>query len=220
MNARAWLFTVVGLFGVWAAPASAEGPYLGLYGGGTLLSDANNTYKDVLLLVPGVGSSDTFKTTYDRGYNASGVFGYDYGNNFRVELEGSYRKNDVDKIKIVGVDFNADGDVTSLAAMLNLFYDFNLNMGLVPYIGGGAGGAQVSMNSVKLDGSRVVDDSTWVLAYQFGAGVAFPVSRQVTLSLDYRYFKTSDPEFKDVDGDRFTGEYASQNVMLGFRYKF
>ncbi|NIR28416.1 MAG: AMIN domain-containing protein [Gammaproteobacteria bacterium] len=198
-----------------------SGAYLGFHGGATLLNDVQSTYDDVLLLVPGVGTDDTFETSLDIGFNGGAVIGYRFASRLRLEAEATYRSNSVDEIDILGVDFDADGDVSNFAAMANLFYDFDTGTGFVPYIGGGAGISRVFLNDIELEGTNFVDDDDMVFAYQFGAGVAYPVTASASVSLDYRFFRTAEPGFKDVDGDSFdSDEYESHSVMLGLRFQF
>jgi opacity protein-like surface antigen len=64
-----------------------------------------------------------------------------------------------------------------------------------------------------------VDESDTVFAYQFIGGVAFPVSKQLTIDLNYRYFATTDPSFPHGVG-RLVVEYGGSNLLLGLRYNF
>lgn len=168
--------------------------------------------------------------------------GYDFGM-WRAEFEIAYRQNDLDKIKAVvsqdigngpingepiptqvvpgtSVSINADGDVSALSFMVNGYFDWQNPSPLTPYLGAGIGFARVSMNDLKVEGVRLVDDSDTVFAYQLAAGVGWEFMPNLTLDLGYRYFATADPEFRDVEGDTFESEYKSHNLMLGLRIGF
>jgi opacity protein-like surface antigen len=109
-----------------------------------------------------------------------------------------------------------NGDISSLALMINGFYDFNLGLPVTPFAGGGLGIARVRIDSDWLG----VDSSDTVFAYQLGAGLAFALNPQVNIDLQYRFFATLDPELKFQSGERFDTEYMTHNVMLGLRYSF
>jgi opacity protein-like surface antigen len=119
-----------------------------------------------------------------------------------------------------------DGDVTSTALMVNAYYDFRmLSPSIIPYVGAGIGGVSVSADVTDPDpveGGKVMDDSDIVFGYQFIAGVAFPVTKQLTIDLNYRYFATTDPTFELSDSGGVTVDVESMgsNVFLGLRYSF
>ena len=195
-----------------AAPAFAAGGYVGLEGGVQWLSDASVTYS-------GVNEGDI---SFDTGWAIGAVGGYDFGT-WRLELELAYRSSGTDKFTdSTGFSGSLNGDVTSTALMVNAFYDFKtLSKSVYPYIGAGIGGASVAAD-IK-DGStgeQQVDDDEIVFAYQFVAGVAFPVSKELTIDLNYRYFATTDPKLKDSFGTEFETEYSSHNIFVGLRYNF
>src|SRR5262249_26722124 len=72
-----------------------------------------------------------------------------------------------------------------------------------------------------------VSDDNWQFAYQGIAGVKWQVVPAVSVSLDYRYFATTDFNFS-AHGQAFSGtalssvkgEYHSHNVMLGIAFHF
>src|SRR3546814_11335928 len=66
--------------------------------------------------------------------------------------------------------------------------------------------------------SDLSDDTGF--AWQLGGGLGFLVNDRMTVSLDYRYAGTSDPEYKTSDGGKLKSEYQSHNVGLGLRYAF
>ena len=67
----------------------------------------------------------------------------------------------------------------------------------------------------------LADDHSTVLAWQAGAGLALPLTARWTVTVDYRYFATEDPEIDLAGrGGRFTSAYASHNVVGGLRFEF
>lgn len=156
---------------------------------------------------------------FDVGYGLSGALGYHWGL-FRVEGEITYAESDIDEVEVVGIGFSGSGDVSSLGFMANAFKDFEIGDGWQFNIGGGIGYAIVSINDASVGGVPLADDDDWVFAYQLGTGIGYQMSPETTLSLDYRYFATVDPEFSAVDGIPFEAEYDSHVIRIGVRFNF
>ncbi|HEX9205715.1 MAG TPA: outer membrane beta-barrel protein [Candidatus Deferrimicrobiaceae bacterium] len=196
-----------------AAPAFAAGGYVGLEGGAVWLPD---------LKISGPGGSGELST--DTGYSIGAVGGYNFGT-YRLEGEFSWRSNDNKEVSAFGLSAPAGGETTAWALMVNGYYDFRMvSPKVYPYLGAGIGGASVSENleDPTVGGQKVIDDDDFVFAYQFIAGIAFDVSKEFTMALDYRYFATTDPSFEVIGtgGQKIDGEYSSHNVMLTLRYNF
>jgi opacity protein-like surface antigen len=104
--------------------------------------------------------------------------------------------------------------------MANAFWDIETGSPVTPYLGGGIGVANVSINDLGVFGISVVDDDDTVFAYQFGAGIALELNPNMALDFGYRYFVTTDPEFTDNFGDKFESEYQTHNASLGLRIMF
>jgi opacity protein-like surface antigen len=192
---------------------AANVPYLGVQVGGTWVQDADIDFSDPTI-VDG-------EATFDTGFNVGITGGVDCGPG-RYELELTYRQNDFDEIfdPIFGTT-SYDGDGSALAFMANAFWDIATGSPVTPYLGGGIGVANVSINDLVEPGfGQVVDDDDTVFAYQVGAGVALELNPHMALDLGYRYFATSDPEFTDVDGFKFESEYKTHNASLGLRIMF
>jgi outer membrane protein OmpA-like peptidoglycan-associated protein len=144
--------------------------------------------------------------------------GYGFANGFRLESELSYRNNNFDAI---GVDDPIDGivaggSVNTWGLMANLFYDFNRNGRIQPYLGVGAGAARPR---VSIDGYDSANDT--VFAYQGLAGIGFAVSDRATIDLGYRYFVAPEVDISEAWGPGYTSEvdYEHQSVTLGLRWQ-
>ncbi|MDH3565866.1 MAG: porin family protein [Desulfobacteraceae bacterium] len=158
----------------------------------------------------------TLTMEYDTGWALGGALGYDF-NRFRVEGEISYQTNDIDKVSILGFPFAANGDVSSLAFLINGYFDFVNDSAFTPYISAGLGYAQIDLNDFNVAGSGESDysDDDSVFAYQVGLGVGYAVTEKVTIDVKYRYFATEDLEF-----DTTEVEVASHNFLFGVRFNF
>jgi opacity protein-like surface antigen len=208
---RGFLAVVVSLvFLLAAASAFAAGPYYaGLEAGAVWLADSQ------------VNGGIKGEASFDVGWGLGLVGGYDFGT-FRLEGELVYRKSDADKFTAAGLATGMSGEYTNTALMVNAYYDFKtLSPSVIPYLGIGAGAANVEAN-FTVGGTRVVDESQIVFAWQLVAGVAFPVSKELAIDLNYRYFATSDPSYSSnfSPGVNIETEYASSNVFVGLRYSF
>lgn len=183
----------------------SPGGYASMAGGVNLTSDSDIT-----------GTGINITADFDHGGVLAGAVGYKFPSGIRVEGEFSYRDNEVDSVSGVTT---GSGNVNSFAFMGNVLYDIG-NARVVPYIGAGIGLARIGFDAVSPVGASVVDDSDTVFAYQGIAGLAMPINDLVALTLDYRYFATSDPGSATNAGVSVEGEYANHSIMLGLRFSF
>lgn len=218
-----------------ATPAVAQdsGPYVGLEGGVLIPRDtdvdADVDFVDPLdpdFVQPGV-----FDLDYKPGFDVDLIAGYDLGM-FRVEGELGYKSANVDEIQLdqnfiddyedatgvdlSDVDFDLDGDVKVMSAMVNGLVDFDVG-GTAVYAGGGFGRAWVDLFDD--------DDSAW--AYQFIAGVRVPVSNSIDAGLKYRYFRTGKLNFSDnanlTDADVLLSsdsKFSSHSILASLIFNF
>ena len=151
------------------------------------------------------------KITFKDGGTATIALGTSIFNGARIEAEIGARKNDLDDVKFSGLGSRSiDGDVTTTSLMGNVYYDFENETPFITSIGGGLGVA-----NVDYDFDDFSNDDDTVVAYQLMLGVGYPVTKQIILELQYRFFGTADP---DIDGTDL--EYHSHNALLGLRYSF
>ena len=210
-----------------ASPArAAEGDwYASVYGGGMFLEDSHNR---------GNGNPLDFNSSTKTGYNARAAVGVYRAPQVRVEGEIGYRRAGLDKLS-VNNDFgvgaaagaaplagttSASGQYTAISAMLNAYYDYDTGSAWRPYIDAGIGAARLSMHNVAASGVPVVNAYDTVFAYQLGLGLGYEITKSLTLAVEYRYFTTLDPTFRDATGATFNSEFTSHNLSLGVRYRF
>jgi opacity protein-like surface antigen len=191
--------------GTFSTPAIAADRYVSANIG---LSWMNNI--DVEDLDYTSASNENF--VMDSGISLLGAVGCDYGS-YRLEAELGYQTNDVNRLTYgsnSAVDF--EGSVSVVSLLANGYVDL-ASSGVEPYVTAGVGVAQVSFNEVRpVAFGPAVDTNETTLAYQFGAGVAFPMGGNVMLDARYRYFATGD--FWD------NTSIASNSALLGLRIGF
>ncbi len=172
---------------------------------------------DVDITQPGA----TVTTELDTGILVTGAFGRSF-DNFRAEAEILYNTNDVSTLSVAGVgSVNAGGDISTLGLMVNGYYDIDTNSKWRPFIGGGIGGANVSINSLSAVGVLLADDDATVFAYQVKVGVAYEFSPAWAGTFGYRFFGTDDADFVDVSGAAFSTDGIQAHIIeLGMRFRF
>ena len=188
----------------------------------------------LLVLLPRVAAAQAAYLEMHTGYNyvdMKGVdfhpatlvgasLGYMFGSGFRVESEFSYRRNDVNEAG----GTNADGHFTTASLMLNLLYEYRPGSGdtlFNPYIGIGGGGARVSLDDLTFDLVNVaIDDSDYVLAFQYIGGVAIDVAGDIVLTLDYRFIRTENIGMSYTGGGAFEFDSNQSTFRIGLRTSF
>jgi OmpA-OmpF porin, OOP family len=178
------------------AQAPSPGLYIGAEGGLNWMFNFNATGS------VGAQAGQSFFITPTTGWAAGGKIGYDFVGP-RVEIEGVYRWNGTN-VNIAGTALN--NQVGQLGVLANLLYDFMPASVITPYIGAGAGIGFVDGNSSL---------SSTVFAYQGILGLAWNADQNFRVSLDGRYYGTSNPV---VNGSSWTNNNFS--VMLGLTLKF
>jgi OOP family OmpA-OmpF porin len=181
------------------AQSPAPGFYIGAEGGLNWLLNTNVTAQTAT----SGGALNTVQVTPQTGWAAGGVIGYDFVGP-RVELEAVYRQNQTG-INAIGVG-NFSNQIGQLGILANLLYDFMPASVITPYIGAGAGIGFV-------DGTSSL--SSTVFAYQGIVGLAWNADTNIRVSLDGRYYGTSNPT---LNGVSWTNNNFS--VMLGVQLKF
>lgn len=136
----------------------------------------------------------------DTGWAVSGAVGREFSNNLRAEAEVAYLQGDNKGA--------TPGKTSTVGGFVNGYYDFNRGGAWQPFVGAGVGLAQVK--------SRGDDDTGF--AYQLKAGVAHPFNDRLTGEIAYRYLGVTDVK-AGVGPTRFDGDYHTNAVTVGFRYK-
>lgn len=107
-----------------------------------------------------------------------GAAGYAFNSNFGVEAELGY------VFDMAGDDDDADWSLIGGAA--NLLYHVPLENGLTPYAAFGVGFGRASL---KMGGA---DTSSTEVGFNFGGGVKAPLTDNLSVRGDIRYFKYND----------------------------
>lgn len=178
----------------------------------------------------------------DLAAGLGGAIGYRWSN-LRLEGFGAWRHHDVDvfeAIQLVTINEstgatvtinNVDrfrgrvsGDTTTIVGMVNGIVDIDFALPVVPYVGVGLGAAYVTLRDVRGSAGGIpftlASDSDMVLAYQALGGVAYPITDQIIVEMEYRFLTMTDPEFTDSLGASFDVENDSHHFEIGLRLNF
>ena len=210
-----------------AAPIAVQaqpfhGIYIGAGAGYNLPIDIGATTN---LVLP--STSTDLKTT--GGFVGLASVGYGLGNGMRFEIEGNYRRGNVNGATGPLVT-DATGRLQTYAVMANALFDLDVGVPwLYPYLGGGVGYAWTHLGNVLLSGptlpfSAAANSTKANFAFQAIGGLSFPMPRVPGLSLttEYRFFGVPGNEtFAVPTGNeiKLRGQY-NHSFLLGVRYAF
>lgn len=180
------------------------------------------------------GSAETVTGDFDGGYGLGLALGREikrWSNDTigtRIELELSYRDNDVDTLDFSGnalsPEVNTAGDITSTSLFANVLFDFKQQGPLTPFVGFGLGATHTDLNLVYGPGVAINGDET-NFAAQAIAGVAYELNDNTALTFDARYSRTFDVSSPRLSpAGALTGTVEDDldafNVNVGVRFKF
>ena len=189
-------------------------------------------------------SDQGVEVSFEWGWAGVLSVGYGFGNGLRLELEGSYRSNDVDNVQVNGRDApRASGSATSWGLMVNALYDFRLGP-VMPYVGVGAGYVWHDYSDVgfrastgQASGGVNIGGTNGAFGYQAILGVAFPIDSVPGLALtaEGRFMGTTGHDidgranadvtvngqtFRARDAVKFDADNFNWSILFGVRYNF
>lgn len=168
---------------------------------------------------------------FDPGPTFALAFGYQLNSRIRFELEGGYRRNNVEVIEL-GPDIGEDaasGEVRAYSVMANAFYVFNPDALIRPFIGVGAGFVRANFD-IEVFGfctnlvcgpefrEQFVDASDTAAAFQVIAGAEVVISPRLKFTADYRFLNSASLSVNRPNGDVFSGDMRNTSVVMGLRF--
>lgn len=180
-----------------------QGPYWGAFGVFTATTDAHF----VIDFLPGT----PVDMKHDFGWGAGVSLGYQVWLGLRWEAEFSYRHSKIRELYIGDTPHASDGKVEMWGLLFNMLYEAECEifcMPVRPYIGGGAG--IVNVHADHVDDTTLVDDACNVAGYQVIAGIAYPITKCMWISGEYRFLGLTDWKFSG-SGQTWEGK---QNVYV------
>ncbi|HWR02355.1 MAG TPA: outer membrane beta-barrel protein [Chlorobaculum sp.] len=227
------LIAVLAITGLVNTPAQAATRYVSGLAGVSWFNDSD------IESASQPGYNNTVK--FDAGFTGVAAIGCKNGNT-RLEAELGYQRNSIKSNVFYatgGLDGGYYGDIYSgsgkasiYSLMGNAFYDIPVGRGVEVYGMAGVGAAQVNVNvDVNVDqyegtpiGSpyasyfyNTYKAHETTFAYQFGAGVAIPISKGVKLDARYRYFAVTPFTIDTSLYGPMNVNASSSSVLLGLR---
>lgn len=169
--------------------------------------------------------SKSIKQQHKVGFGGGVTVGYYVFEQFRMELEGSYRGNDIKNLNVDGTKQNPaiKGNVSYLSLMVNGIYDIPVYEDFSVYLGVGAGLAQetIKHNASSLNNNQKYKSTKTVFAAQGLAGVAYALNENVSLYAGYRLFMVPQHNVKKMNNVKAKVKTAFvNNIEVGIRYRF
>lgn len=167
-----------------ASVVAEEGTYASVFGGVNWLENIKKHHH---------------KFQFQTGYLVGASVGYEWCNNIRAEAEFAYRHN-----KLRHAHWSHSGEhqswkgrnsVRTWSLLANMIYDFQLDCAwLNPYVGFGIGYGNNKVVNDRWDNDEGCCNRNCKnrngFAWQFIAGVAYPVTECFDLDIEYRYFQS------------------------------
>lgn len=204
----------VGLALCVAQPARAEGWYVGAFA------------------VPYVEAEDidfgtalgTVTTTFEGDTGLGFVVGREIGS-WRIEADWSWREFDVEDHLLAGAALpGPTGAMDAHTYFVNVIYDFNRKGAVAPYLGLGAGWAEVELEEFGVAPvPQVLKDDDSGFAWQAIAGLGFNLGERWNLFVDYRLLVADGLEVTVAPGaGGVTSEidFETQSLQAGARFRF
>jgi opacity protein-like surface antigen len=138
--------------------------------------------------------------------------GYGVTDWFAAEFETGLMVNSVDSI--TGAS-EADAIFSNIPCLVNARFQLSKFDVLTPYFGAGIGFsvAMLDADDIVINGGSLEGYmSTVVFAYQGFAGLRYKINDNMGLSIEYRYFATTEPEW---EAEVIVGPAGSDNIRFG-----
>lgn len=130
---------------------------------------------------------DHMRTTFNRGFNVSLLFGYRLGKGFCIEGEYTYFRNTTDTVHTGWRKYNIvekiDRKLQGLACMANLIWEMPKLKDITPFIGVGGGADYLEWKT----GYHKYRNE--YLAWQLLTGVSYSLREDIDLTLEYKFHK-------------------------------
>ena len=173
----------------------------------------------------------------DTGFNIGGAFGKRFHEHFRGEIQFTYRESEVSDLSLRNEPDNASGHIGMLAIMTNGYVDWDLGIGVVPYLGAGIGWGHVEIEAKNKAAFQTrINGRDSVFAWSLMVGGSYPINEVLDLSLGYRYIATTDPDINSNLTDpapppppilaatsvsrRLEAEFDAHEIVLALRFNF
>ena len=165
----------------------------------------------------------TSEADFDASFAGGGTFGYYLTDNWRVEGEVMYRRNDMKGITLGGVGTSTGGDFASLSLGVSALYEFQPtdNPRLKTYVGAGVAFVQEIDIDFEID-SMETSFETDETGLQLQAGARYDLNDRLFMDLTARYLTVSGAkmEFPADTSRTIESDYSPLTLSLGLGWRF
>jgi opacity protein-like surface antigen len=202
------------LFGliVGLVPSSVDadsGLYLKAYGGLNFTSETPFETADALSLLNG-GDVE-----YDTGQAFGISAGYRMQSGLALELDYSYRSNDLDSVNLSALQLN--GDLESVGLLVNLVYYPAFGDLLSPYFGVGLGALQEIDASISINENQFGNFDGSAFAWQAFLGLNISALDNLSVFSELRFFSGPGPELSNDLGS-IDLDYNNVSLIFGLNF--
>jgi opacity protein-like surface antigen len=166
----------------------------------------------------------------------SAALGWAFGPDWRVEVEASRQRNDVELVSFsapvsasaAALDPAPENAFSATTLAINAVREFAVGRDFRPYLGAGVGLAWTELDIT--DGSieaqidpeprdPLVDDQATSFAFQLIGGISLPLTRRMDLGVEYRYWQAPSVKLKQFTGTKLDTKHAVHSGWLQLRYR-
>lgn len=199
--------------------AYSTGPYISAHAG------ANYQGGITGYVSPTTGGTADLST----GYDASAALGWKMGGlgwfSPRLEVEGFYLKNNLDSVQVfnaggpVGAPVGVTGDYSAMGLFANALFDFEMGLPITPFIGGGVGYADVSVDATAPGPGNFLNDSDGAFAWNLTAGASYAITENTSFDVAYRFVRFQGVSLQGTPPLTVNEDIDNHQVNAGFRIK-
>ena len=189
--------------------AADSGLYLKAYGGFNFTTETEFQTANALSLLDG-GDVE-----YDTGQAFGVSVGYRMQNGLALELDYSFRSNDLDSVSISTLE--VDGDLDSVGVLVNLVYYPGFGDLLSPYFGIGLGALQEIDVGININGDQLGDFDASAFAWQAFLGLNVSVLDNLAVFSVVRFFSGPGPVLSNGLG-AVDLDYDNISLIFGLNF--
>jgi opacity protein-like surface antigen len=206
-----FLFAAAATFASSPAISALEGAYGSVFGGVNWLENYSRSH--CWNHQQGQHHKSHHKFKFQTGYLVGGAVGFEWCNNIRGEVEFAYRHNKLKHgsfawdnktpVNLVGGErrghCSGHAALRTWSVLANALYDFDVDCYCIkPYLGFGIGYGNNKVVNHRWNWDQVNNNGKWRnrhrgqnnFAWQFIAGVAYPICDNFDLDIEYRFFQS------------------------------
>lgn len=158
---------------------------------------------------------------FDIGPMAAVAVGYQFDRRWRLELEATRYRNEMEIYDTRVEETRTTGSVVGDTLSISVGYRFRPGRAIEPYVGMGFGKARIDYEvNVAAGRSPLIDDSVnpWIVRWALGVDLA--LSARWTISTDYRGVFSDKFTLERSDGNTISSTYLVHAMTVGARYRF